>query len=468
MQIKIARTWIGSCALLLAAIVGCARAAGAPETLQVGEFGPVHIYRPDTPARQVVIFLSGEAGWQGSALALAEQLRAQGALVAAISTPQYLRAVGDTAVSCAYPGADFERLSQLVQQHAGLTDYHYPILVGYAAGGNLVYALLNQTATGTFAGGLSLGFCPQLQLTKPLCKRGQLSFRPAGKGAGVRLLPAARMQDPWIALQGEQDHVCNVDTARGYTAGVPGATLVSVPRVGHDYSVAPDWLPQYLAAFESLTRAPQSAPPAPPQGLGDLPVLELPASRANSDSFVVLITGDGGYAGMDQSIAAAFNAAGQSVAVLNALKYFWKARTPQEVANDVERILHYYGATWRKRRAVLVGYSQGADVMPFVVNRLTAASRDMIATAAAIAISDGALFEFHFSNWLKSPPGLPTLPELDRITGVPFVCIYGAEDTDSICPQLNNSNIRLVKLAGAHHFRGNYASVAQAVLANTR
>lgn len=461
-------TWVGRCALLLGAMAGCARAAGASDTLQVSEFGTVHIYRPDTPARHVVIFLSGQAGWHGDALALAEQLRAQGALVAAINTPQYLRAIADTAASCAYPGADFERLSRLVQQHAGLTDYHYPILVGYAAGGSLVYALLNQTATGTFAGGLSLGFCPQLQLAKPLCKRGQLSFRPASKGAGVTLLPAARLQDPWIALQGEQDHACGINTARAYTAGIPGATLVNMPHVGHDYSVAPDWLPQYLAAFKSLTRAPQSAPPAPPQSLGDLPVLELPASGADNDSFVVLITGDGGYAGMDQSITGAFNAMGRPVAVLNALKYFWKARTPQEVANDVERIIRYYSATWRKRRAVLVGYSQGADVMPFVVNRLTAASRAMIATAAAIAISDGALFEFHISNWLTDPRGVPTLPELNRITGVPFVCIYGAEDADSVCPRLNNSSIRLVKLPGAHHFHGNYTSVAQAVLANTR
>ena len=203
-------------------------------------------------------------------------------------------------------------------------------------------------------------------------------------------------------------------------------------------------------------------------GLDDLPVLELPASGTQNDSFVVLLTGDGGYAGMDQKITAAFNAKGQPVAVLNALKYFWKARTPQEVANDVDRIMRYYSATWRKRRVILVGYSQGADVMPFVINRLPEASRAMIASAAAIAISDSALFEFHIANWLTDPKGVPTLPELNRLSGVPFVCIYGVEDEDSLCPQLNKGNIRLVKLPGAHHFHGNYAAVAAAVLANSR
>ena len=450
------------------AMIGPAHAGSAPDTLQVSQFGTVHIYHPDGPTRQVVLFLSGEAGWRDGVVGLAEQLGAHGALVAGIDTAHYLQVIGKSPVSCAYPGADFERLSRLVQQHAGLTEYHYPILVGYSAGASLVYALLNQTATGTFAGGLSLGFCPQLALAKPLCKREQLSITARSKGTGVTLLPAARMNDPWIVLQGEQDRACEATAARRYAEGIAGATLLRLPHVGQDYSIEPAWLPQYLAAFKALTRAPQSAPPTPPQGLDDLPVLELPASGTQNDSFVVLLTGDGGYAGMDQKITAAFNAKGQPVAVLNALKYFWKARTPQEVANDVDRIMRYYSATWRKRRVILVGYSQGADVMPFVINRLPEASRAMIASAAAIAISDSALFEFHIANWLTDPKGVPTLPELNRLSGVPFVCIYGVEDEDSLCPKLNKGSIRLVKLPGAHHFHGNYAAVAAAVLANSR
>jgi type IV secretory pathway VirJ component len=106
--------------------------------------------------------------------------------------------------------------------------------------------------------------------------------------------------------------------------------------------------------------------------------------------------------------------------------------------------------------------------MPFVLNRLPVASRAMIATAAAIAMSDSALFEFHIANWLTDPRGAPTLPELARITDVPFVCIYGVEDEDSVCPKLDARMVRLVKLPGAHHFHGNYTAVAQAVLANAR
>jgi type IV secretory pathway VirJ component len=468
MQLTGLRRWVSYVASIMLAMIGPALAGSKPDILQLSQFGTVHIYHPDGPTRQVVLFLSGEAGWHDGVVGLAEQLGAQGALVAGIDTARYLRGIGKSPVSCAYPGADFERLSRLVQQHAGLTKYHYPILVGYSSGASLVYALLNQTATGTFAGGLSLGFCPQLALAKPLCKREKLSITAPSKGIGVKLLPAARMNDPWIVLRGEQDRACDADAVRTYTSGIQGATLVSLPRVGPDYRLDKTWSPQFFAAYQALSQAPQSAPPQPPSDLNDLPVLELPASGTQNDSFVVLLTGDGGYAGMDQQITAAFNAKGQPVAVLNALKYFWKARTPQEVANDVDRMMRYYSATWHKRRVILVGYSQGADVMPFVINRLPVASRATIAAAAAIAISDSALFEFHISNWLTDPQGVPTLPELGKLTGVPFVCIYGVEDDDSVCPKLDARLFRLVQLPGAHHFHGNYAAVAAAVLANAR
>ena len=132
------------------AMIGHANAGAAPDTLQIGQFGTVHVYRPAGAAQRMVIFLSGDGGWRGGVIDMAGKLSAQGALVAGIDTQQYLRGVNGSSVSCAYPGADFERLARLVQQQAGLAEYHYPILVGYAAGASLVYALLNQTATGTF------------------------------------------------------------------------------------------------------------------------------------------------------------------------------------------------------------------------------------------------------------------------------------------------------------------------------
>lgn len=49
----------------------------------------------------------------------------------------------------------------------------------------------------------------------------------------------------------------------------------------------------------------------------------------------VLITGDDGWADIDRDIAAGLTQKGIAVVGLNALKYFWTARTPHGVAGGM-------------------------------------------------------------------------------------------------------------------------------------
>ena len=57
---------------------------------------------------------------------------------------------------------------------------------------------------------------------------------------------------------------------------------------------------------------------------------------------------------------------GVSVIGFNSLKYFWNARKPDEMAHDLERTLTHYAAKWGADKFIVVGYSIGADVMPFM------------------------------------------------------------------------------------------------------
>jgi len=116
---------------------------------------------------------------------------------------RYLKALAGSPEPCVYPASDFEALGQFIQKHDGFSDYHPPVLVGYSSGATLVYAVLVQAPPGTFKGALSLGFCPDLALSKPFCKGRGLAFVPGPKGKGVVFLPAARLEPPWIALQGD-------------------------------------------------------------------------------------------------------------------------------------------------------------------------------------------------------------------------------------------------------------------------
>jgi len=42
------------------------------------------------------------------------------------------------------------------------------------------------------------------------------------------------------------------------------------------------------------------------------------------------------------------------------------------VVQDLTRILRHYLPAWNRQKVVLVGYSMGADVLPFLISRLPA------------------------------------------------------------------------------------------------
>jgi type IV secretory pathway VirJ component len=178
------------------------------------------------------------------------------------------------------------------------------------------------------------------------------------------------------------------------------------------------------------------------------------------------MSGDGGWAGIDQNIAAALSAKGIRVVGLDSLRYYWTKRTPGGVAADTDRMIRYYLAHFGKKHVLLIGYSQGADVLPFAVNRLPAASKAAVSLAAILGMSEHALFEFHVSSWLKDDNSGPeTLPEVNRITGIPVLCIYGEDERDSLCPKLDPQKFKILKVKGGHHFDGNYAGLADDILA---
>jgi type IV secretory pathway VirJ component len=77
---------------------------------------------------------------------------------------------------------DFENLSHAVQKQYELPRYHVPVAVGYSSGATLIYALLAQAPVGTLAGGLSLGFSPDLIVGSTLCKGEDLHYSTGEKG----------------------------------------------------------------------------------------------------------------------------------------------------------------------------------------------------------------------------------------------------------------------------------------------
>jgi type IV secretory pathway VirJ component len=443
-----------------------------PSRLPAGRFGTVSVYIPEGRPRSVAIFLSGDGGWELGVINMAHALMNMGAVVIGVDIRQYFASLGRAAARsdapCQMIAADFESLSHQVQKEIGMSDYLVPVLIGYSSGATVVYATLVQSPPGTFAGALSLGFCADQDFAgAQLCPGAGLRYAPNARHELV-FKPASTLKQPWIAFQGGKDQVCSAQAARDFAGAVPNGDIVELPLVGHGFSVEKNWMPQFRQAYTRLAAQPQKSASTPPPEIGDLPIQEVQAS-ASSPEFALLLTGDGGWAGLDQELAARLALSGVPTVGLNSLKYFWKERTPDETARDVARILRHYLSAWNKQRVLLVGYSFGADVLPFVVNRLPADLRAKVASVSLLGIDGNAAFEISISDWVGTDEtGPQTRPEVGRISGLPVLCLYGAGEKDSICPGLPEPGIRREQVGTGHHFGGEYATLAERILAFAR
>jgi type IV secretory pathway VirJ component len=453
------KTWIALAAALLSTPLA------AQEILSHGRFRDVAVYRPAGEVKQFVLFLSGDAGWSAEVSDIARQLVERGAMVAGIDTPRLFAALEADGARCVFPDGDLENLSHYIQGYARLPTYHTPLLVGYSSGASLAYAMAAQAPSGTFMGALSLGFCAELELSKPLCRGEGVHFRKRRDGKGMELLPAPRLPVDWVAFHGARDQACPAAAARAFAAKIPRAQFIELPKIAHAYPPKGAWLARFLAAYDGVAAQAAAELPPPPASLADLPLVEVRAQQPN-DTFAVLLSGDGGWAGLDKNVAAALAARGVDVVGVDSLRYFWSRRTPAGLAADLDRVLRYYATQWNKSGALLLGYSQGADVLPFALNRLPPASRALVRYSVLMGLSERASFEFHVGNWLGNDDddALPTRPESSKLEPRHTLCIYGADEPDSPCPQLAPAGVQAVQMPGGHHFDGAYDALAATIL----
>ena len=224
-----------------------------------------------------------------------------------------------------------------------------------------------------------------------------------------------------------------------------------------------------LAAAVTAPGRAQASPPSALRAIAStLPITEVAADSGST--LALFLSGDGGWAGGDRAVAQALARNGVAVVGLDMRKYLRAAhRTPESTARDAAEILERYATAWHRDRLVLVGYSRGANLAPFVVSRLPEATRRRLALVALIGLGDRASFEFHWEDLLHDVPrktDLPTRPELDHIRGTRILCVYGEGEKGSLCPSLDPSLARVVRHGGGHVLDASSGTAAATLVVN--
>lgn len=439
-----------------------AAASSTGQELELGRFGTFRAYSPAGPPTAVALLLSQNP--EGPAAAeLRDAMTGLGALVVGVDTARYEKATAGRA-GCAYPAADFEALSHFVERKLQLTDYLPPVLVGEGAASALAYATLAQAPPGTFEGAVTRGLCRLPSTPYLLCRGDALDWEARPGGAGYGLKPS-NMTSPWVVLLGRADPQCPAEALAGFVAQTPAGRMLPPPGEGDSLST------RVAAAFQVVFERHQlevAAEAIRSADVRDLPLVEMRPPATKRRTLFVVVSGDGGWAGTDRRLAELLSTEeGFPLVGLDSLRYFWRARTPDGVAADLARVLEHYLRAWELDQAVVVGYSQGADVVPFMVARLPKAMRERVRLVVAVGSDGAAAFETDHSSYMTGQPPLPEIPvapEVARLRGIRLLCVHGAREKRSLCDEIAGRWVRKLRLQAGHAFKGDMAVIVGAVV----
>ncbi|PJJ75371.1 virulence protein VirJ [Thermoflavifilum aggregans] len=207
-----------------------------------------------------------------------------------------------------------------------------------------------------------------------------------------------------------------------------------------------------------------------------LPIIEIPtqqgsqpgsqAADAQDKPMALLITGDGGWKTTDKQLCDELAQQGIPVVALNALKYFWSKKTPEQTTSVVEQLMKHYMEQWHKNKVILMGFSFGADVLPFVVNRLDSSLYHRLIMIVMLSPGTSTDFEIHVSQMLNSNKQWKynVVDEIRRMPAhAPVLCFFGDEEHIFPVNQLPAS-VQVIYLKGGHHYEENKINLAKEIL----
>ncbi|WP_062111940.1 virulence factor family protein [Aureimonas sp. AU40] len=427
--------------ILLSRVKSNAAAAVPAAVVTYENMAGVPVFEPDSDPVGLTVLLSDEGGIAREDRELAAKLVDGGQIVVQIDLVRWRAALeegiedGD---DCIYLGSDIEGIAKEALRALELQTYFHPVVVGRGVGGTVAYAAVADTPAATMAGGVALNAAPSARSTLPVCAGAKAT--PAGRG-GFAYDRTADLIQPFVFIEPEGH-----STDLAPTAPYKAATVVA-----KDPATAMDAV---VAAADNISQADNSA----------LPII-VTKPKGEPIAVALFFSGDGGWRDLDKTIGDWLSEHGVEVIGVDALRYFWSEKTPEQMATDMETML---GKANPKPGVpvALLGYSFGADTLPFAYPKLPQIWTDRIDLIGLLAPSQKTGFEISVGGWLGMSTGASDV--VNALKAVPvskLLCIYGTEDeADTAClaPQL--ADAAKLSIEGGHHFDGNYEALAERLL----
>ena len=198
----------------------------------------------------------------------------------------------------------------------------------------------------------------------------------------------------------------------------------------------------------------------------DFPVRELDAQ--NNSPFIFYLSGDAGFNTFSKSFSDAIFERNFDITALDSKAYFWKPKTPAETTKKISQYLTQKLKGRKNQQIVILGYSFGADISPFIVNRLPKNLQQKIISVVLLDPSKTADFEVSLQGMIfdKARGDYEVLPEINKMKVPKTLIIRSDIGLKFPVNEVTIPDFTSEHLPGNHRFNYNYAELSDLIIQN--
>lgn len=193
----------------------------------------------------------------------------------------------------------------------------------------------------------------------------------------------------------------------------------------------------------------------------------------NSDKpLIFYISGDAGFNTFSKNLGENLHAFGYDVFALDTKAYFWNKKTPQQTSTDIQDYINKQLKNRKNQNVIIVGFSFGADVTPFVYNRFSEDLKNKIQKVFIVGPSKSNDFQIHLQEYFgeELKGSLSVISEINKMGNIPvMVVLSDFEFANFPYKEITlGKNYQMQHLAGDHHYGGNTQMLANFLNKNIR
>ncbi len=185
------------------------------------------------------------------------------------------------------------------------------------------------------------------------------------------------------------------------------------------------------------------------------------------DAVFYLVSGDGGWNNFDNTFCEDLSKKGIPVVGLDSKKFFWKAKTPEETTLALQQVIEIYNKKFARDSFVITGYSFGADIVPFIVNKLSPDFKKKLSRVILMSPDRFGDFEIHLSDMLNmglSKRKYNVVEEVKKINFVTTTCIFGKNEETINIKSFKETGSEVIILPGDHHYNDNFRILSDTLI----